>query len=46
MVASFRENIDANYFNYFLKTKVKNKCFGVLKLKCLGLQKSMNEYVR
>ena len=40
-VASSHAKIDESFANYFLKTKVKNKCFKILQWTCLGLHKSI-----
>ena len=42
-VSSSQAKIDANFSNYFLKTKANNKCIVVLKCTCKGQQKFINE---
>ena len=44
-VSRSQAKIDENFANYFLKTKA-NKCFIVLKITCIGLQKSIIELER
>ena len=42
-VSSSQAKFNENFANYFLKTKVNNKCSIVLKCTCKGLQKSIRE---
>jgi len=40
------QTFNENFANYFFKTNAKNKCFRVLKCKCVELQKSYSYDVR
>ena len=44
-VASSHAKIDEIFANYFLKNKVKNKCFTVLKITYIKTRKSIKEFV-